>query len=415
MLTIGELNYYVEKKWWESDIYFKLDLPTYSYDEKKRNENNLENIIEWFINHINKFPESKMERAMWKDSFYIKLDEFIINNEAFKLGVLDKEMKEDFIESTKMFIKFCKDYDEELNLAEIGQALRNVWIVNIFQKIIGEKIKISDSIFAYSMLYPYTDNFIDDFKVEMQVKKKFNMRLKSRLLGNDVVPENKKEKKVYDMISLIEKQYEREEYDGVYKSLLAIESAQEKSLNQQEAKSIPYERNILGISVEKGGTSVLVDGYLINGKLNEDEERFAYSYGFLLQLCDDLQDVETDLSNNHITIMSQIANKYKLDCIVNKLINFTEECINESNCFKDKNEKYIKKLIKENCILMMLVSAVKGEAYFTSEYIATLDKYLPVSKSYIKNLNKIIKKKGKKLKSNYYGIKTEDVITFLLT
>ena len=99
---------------------------------------------------------------------------------------------------------------------------------------------------------------------------------------------------------------------------------------------MPYERDMLSISIEKGGASVLVDGYLVCGELTKEEEVFAYGYGFLLQLCDDLQDVKADLEKNHMTIISQLAGKYHLDKIINKLINIIIDIVDNATCLKGK-------------------------------------------------------------------------------
>ena len=49
-----------------------------------------------------------------------------------------------------------------MTLQEIGQAMRNVWIMNISQVLLNVEVKFTNAIFAYSMLYPYTDNILDD-------------------------------------------------------------------------------------------------------------------------------------------------------------------------------------------------------------------------------------------------------------
>ena len=61
--------------------------------------------------------------------------------------------------------------------------MRNVWIINILQRLKGVDITLSNAIFGYSMLYPYTDNYLDDVNISKEEKVEFNQRLYRRLLG----------------------------------------------------------------------------------------------------------------------------------------------------------------------------------------------------------------------------------------
>jgi len=323
-------------------------------------------------------------------------------------------MKAQFFRSTNDFIKACKSFDKSLNYEDIGQAMRNVWIVNIFQKVVGEEIKFTDAIFGYSMLYPYTDNYLDDIGVTKEEKKEFNNRFTRRLKGNSIKAVNPHEDKVYNLVAYIESVFQRDKYPMLYDSLLLIHQGQIKSLTQQDEVTIPYERDILEISIEKGGASVLADGYLIRGTLTEEEEDFAYGYGFLLQLCDDLQDVKSDLENNHMTVMSQLATKYPLDVMTNKLINLTIDVVDNARCFKDKNSSELRKLIKDNCINMILFAIADNEDYFSKAYIEEISKILPFRMSYIKELKKNLNKKFKKLTSIYEEEELEKILLYLI-
>ena len=77
--------------------------------------------------------------------------------------------------------------------------------------------------------------------------------------------------------------------------------AQEISQKQADASLFLTERNIMDISIYKGGLSVLIDRFFINLKMTEEEILFYFGFGFLLQLCDDLQDIGEDLSLIHIS------------------------------------------------------------------------------------------------------------------
>lgn len=414
MSKIDYLNNYYRQLWWNTSTALHLDLNMTTYLEKRKKQKKLEAVIDTVITHIKNFPKELEDRTIWKEIGIKYIDDIISEESTLKLGTIDKEMKNEIFNSTIKFIKECKTFDKNLCYADIGQAIRNLWIINIFQKIINSNIEFTDAIFGYSMLYPYTDNYLDNPTISSNQKKSFNQRFSQRLKGELITPDNLHEDKVYKLVSYIESVFERENYEELYKSLLLIHNAQEKSLTQQEISSIPYENDILNISIEKGGTSVLADGYLINGALTSEEEDFAYGYGFLLQLCDDLQDIENDVRNTHITIMSQLAGKFYLDIITNKLINLTINVIDNAKCFKCANVIELKNLIKINCITMIIFAIAENRKYFSKGYIKEIKKYLPFNLSYIDNIKNKLQKKFNSLRPYYHDTALEDIILYLL-
>ncbi|MBU3104266.1 hypothetical protein [Clostridium gasigenes] len=411
--NIDYLNDLYRNMWWKTSAKLNLNMKKISYLEKKKREKTLELFIDKIIKHIGEFPKDIEERRVWRNTGNKYVDKMIEVEDTFRLGTLDKKMKEQFFKSTKIFINTCREFDENIEYKDIGQAMRNVWIVNIFQKIIGRDIEFSKAIFGYSMLYPYTDNYLDDTKVTLKSKNDFNKRFSKRLSGENIEPKDSYEEKVYKLVECIEEVFNRIDYPKVYEGLLLIQRGQEKSLYEQESVSMPYERDMLNISIEKGGASVLVDGYLVCGELTKEEEIFAYGYGFLLQLCDDLQDVNSDLEKNHMTIISQLAGKYNLDKIINKLINIIIDIVDNATCFKGENIKELKELIKNNCITMVLFAVVDSKEYFSKEYIKVISSYLPFTLSYIDGIEIKFKKKFKALKPSYHGVKVEDILMYL--
>lgn len=408
MNTIKDIYLECGKLWWKADSNIKLNMKKYTTSEKKVKEKKIDKCIDLIIQKIKEFPKEDNKKENWKKDFDNIIDNFIESEEdIFKLGIVNKNLKDDFFKSTKIFIKEAKEFDENLSYSDIGQAMRNVWIINILQAAFGEKVEFSKGIFGYSMLYPYTDNYLDNTEIDISEKEKFNFSFKKRLNGECIEGKNDYEKAVYRLVSCIEETFKREDYSDLYKSLLLINEGQIKSLRQQEVISIPYEEDILGISIEKGGSSVVVDGFLTKGKLDNDEIAFCVFYGFLLQLADDLQDVKSDITNNHMTIMSQLAPKYELDKISNKLINFTITVLNNTSCFKGENINELKELIKTNCIMLILFSVILSKEFFSSNYINIIEEYLPFSIKYIENIKFKLRKKVKK-------VEFEDALNFIL-
>ena len=131
-----------------------------------------------------------------------------------------------------------KDFQQSINQAAVvvapsersAQALRNVWIMNTLQLYLDHPVQYSPSIFAYSMIYPYTDNVVDDTSVALQDKGRLNAHLKGWLEGESggpslpegASPLRRTAEKVLGLIRMIEAQFAREEAPDVYRSLLAI-------------------------------------------------------------------------------------------------------------------------------------------------------------------------------------------------
>lgn len=400
--------------WWDMPTNLRMPLKESSYFKKKNTEKKFERLLDEVVEIINRFPEAEDERVKWKVNSQKKLNDLMTTIEGFELGVIDEGMKEQFMNTTREFIRECKNFDSDISYGDIGQAMRNVWIISILQKSFGRNIEFNMASFGYSMLYPYSDNYLDDPKVSIEEKLDFNKRFYKRLLGENLEPESKHEGQVFDLVGRIEDIYNRSKCPKVFESLLIIFEGQRKSLIQQEGISNPYERDMLDISIEKGGASVLADGYLIDGHLSKEEEFFTYGYGFLLQLCDDLQDVKEDYENHHMTVMSQMAGKYELDNIVTKLINLTVYVIKEAECFKGENVEEVKKLIIDNCTLMIIFAVAMGKEYFSKEYVKEISKYLPFTLGYIAKLKGRLQSKFSSIGKSYYDVDIEDIIFYLV-
>src|SRR5512143_628987 len=158
-----------------------------------------------------------------------------------------------FIDSTRTFLQAARDFDPDLGLASAYQALRNVWIMNSLQFDLGLPVEHTDAIFAYSMVYPYLDNMLDDAGTTEAGKLALVGRLRSWLEGRVEPAETPGQEKLLSLVRLIERQFPRPRFPGVYESLLAIYNAQVRSLRQQRREAGASAPEILAISLEKGG------------------------------------------------------------------------------------------------------------------------------------------------------------------
>src|SRR5208283_2675375 len=188
----------------------------------------------------------------------------------------------------------ARRFDPSISPDDIFQATRNAWTAGGLQVLLGREMRLTPAIFAYSMLYPYTDNYLDDEGVPSEDKRKFAARIRRRLSGEMIAPVREGEATLWQLFEMIEGQYSRAGWPQVYASLLAIHQAQENSLRQRASPPSLHGPDIIKLSFEKGGASVLADGHLAAGTLSCEEAQLVFAWGALLQLVDDLQDLRPD-------------------------------------------------------------------------------------------------------------------------
>lgn len=290
---------------WENTSSNIDSLPVYDRKCQKVNEKNYENIFLEFNNILSKknnyilfrIKFQKLKRKIYKSNDYkhIPLKKIDIN--------------------TQRFINYSKIYNKTLTNLEVFQASRNAIVMFFNQNLFDLKIDLTPSIKAYSLLYPYTDNFLDDPLISDYEKKAFYENLNNLLRFGEYTCHNVTEKNIKTLVSLIEKEFPRKYFSQVYDSLYAI------SFFQKEAMNLNLNNDhLLFHSMNKGSASLLAGGYLLEGDLDCFKKEFLFQYGFILQLLDDLQDISLDLTSGNVTfINSHIYDDF--DIIIYKLFN----------------------------------------------------------------------------------------------
>lgn len=206
--------------------------------------------------------------------------------------------------------RVAKEQPEISNTDGERQAVRNLWACFGLEGILfQQKPHSNDAIFAYSMIYPKTDNFLDSVEVTKDDKIAFQKAFHKRIRG-DSIPEisgNEPLKNVLtdvsDLVAMIEGRWARERHPFLYLAALAVNSAQTVSLLTQRAK-LDNRQTVMQTTLYKGGISVLADAFLVQGKLTLREAGFSFVLGCCLQMMDDLQDVAEDMSSNIETLFT---------------------------------------------------------------------------------------------------------------
>ncbi|MCP4660026.1 MAG: hypothetical protein GY856_31880 [bacterium] len=383
--------------WWASGTETPVLGERIDPRRQRRTERETDRLTDHLEAQLRACPDSAAERAAWGVRLKEKLRRFGQVGLAMPESHRDIIFSDDYFEVTAQFARHARAFDETLEVHDLFQALRNVWIMNVFQVFLDLRVSFSPAIFAYSMLYPYTDNYLDDPELAVERKEGFSRRLERRLAGERPPPRNPHEDAVFRLIALIEQQYPRREFPQVYLSLLAIHRAQTQSLAQQSRGASPYEIDVVGITMAKGGTSVLADGYLVAGELSPEEADFFFGYGTVLQLLDDLQDVRQDRRCQRATIFSQTARSWPLDRITSRLHHYLEAVLSSAERFSAPRFDALKELIRTSCAHLMLQAVAQNRAFYSARYVRSLERYSLTRFSYARKQRKTIMKRYRKL------------------
>jgi hypothetical protein len=270
----------------------------------------------------------------------------------------------------------AREIDPMIGLVDVLQAARNAWTACALQVLFGAPLRLTPSIFAYSLLYPYSDNYLDDPAISPHAKASFNGRFGQRLAGDELTPHDDREAIIWHLVGLIESEYPREAFPLVYEALLAIHAAQQHSVRQLHDPA-RFGDDVAVLTITKGGTSVLADACLAAGEMSEDQARIAFEWGVVLQLGDDLQDFRTDRSRSSCTLFTQAARHQALDAITNQTFHFAQNVMKGVQQLQGCRDSF-KHLLSRSSRLLLIRSAAGIPESYTQEYMDSLQRHSPL-------------------------------------
>lgn len=372
-------------------------LEVYSAAAQEEKEKAVSRAVEKGKAGLGEYPQSFFavrKRKRWKKRMERLLGQFLQEDALLNTqDAIGGEELGEFQDGIKEFLREVRKFDRKLALEDMGQALRNYVVYAVFRVLNGRKPQCRPAAFGYSMLYPYTDNYIDSPERTRQEKEHYNRLIADWLKGKAVKPLSVHERKTVELLRQVEADYGRPH--EVYQGLLLMLEAQEDSLRQEqewekewkqkkeqerEGRTV-QEDKILGVSVYKGGVSVMMDRYFADLPWTERDLYFYYGFGFLLQLCDDLQDIVQDKEEGNPTVFSLCQSKGEAVGKVNKLLHFTEELF----AFCDTGKPGFLAFLKRNCFLLVLASAVGSGEWMTEEWLDWTQRRLPVRPGYLRD------------------------------
>jgi len=363
--------------WWDGDSTFPDLGPLVLPAEQRANERKLARVVDQVLAEIKHPPTDAAARKTSEQRLALAGREFVKATLGLDDVHLDTLQHGGFIECGREFARLVHEFDPTVSREDTFQASRNVWTMNGVQRMLGLPVRMTPSVFAYSLLYPYTDNALDRPDVPEETKLRANDRFGRRLAGEDVPTKTVDEEKLFQLLEKIESEYPRDASPQVYESLYAIHDAQARSVQLMRRDEPPYGVDVLGIAIEKGGASVLADGYLVAESLTPPQARLLFGLGALLQLGDDLQDVEDDRAKGLATIFSQTAHRWPLERLTNRLFHFRAGVLEHLACLDAPEAMPLADLIHKATFHLILDAAGSTPRLYSDAYIKALEAHSP--------------------------------------
>jgi hypothetical protein len=356
----------------------------YSANEQQKRENAYDQGLLAVERELKRFPRTKQDRLNTQDRIVAAFARF-----SATAMDLDEEtvqlLTNDFLPVGTRLARWARRFDPSLSMPDIIQACRNAWTACGLQPLLGERVAITPAILGYSLLYPYSDNYLDREDISSAAKLRFSERFRDRLRGEQLSAQDDREAALWTLVHLIEEQYPRAHFPQVFDCLLAIHQAQEESIAQLRGPSDDAE--VLRVSCAKGGSSVLADACLAHGWLSEQERRFSFEWGVLLQLGDDLQDVRDDMRRGSVTLFTHAAGLGRpLDGLVIQLLNFSEQVAGRMDSLPDGSET-LKKLLRMSWRSLIVGAVANSREFFSSGYLAEAERWSPFRFEFLRSRN----------------------------
>jgi len=400
----------IKNQWLTTSNLFPEFLSEISNETKTQNEQYIQSISDNFQKQLKRFYHIPIGRKKWKQRTLDLIEDVLCKETIIGLHhSMDQQTIDAFQEELKEFFRHVRKFAPELTFDDVGQALRNYIVYAMFKVIHQKKSDFHLAGFGYSMLYPFTDNYIDSKTYSAKEKSEYNQIIRDKIEGKEVHPNSMHQRKTCELLQMIESEYPRDSDPTVFTLLLMMLEAQEDSIRQDNINLPLTAEERLDISLYKGGISVLIDRFFVNKEITEDDWIFYLGLGFFLQLADDLQDIKEDSIHGHQTIFTLDLHHKQEEEIINKMLHFVHQIMDS---YHSENDVF-KNFILSNCYQLIYSSLVGSKEFFSKEYQVKIEKYLPVTYSFLENYKKnMIVNKDRKVQDNYMKMLDDIVLKY---
>lgn len=368
----------IKEDWIKEKTYLPEFLPCFGEGERRENEKRISESLGRFRGRMNGFSYRPGRKKRWKQDMEKLLHEILWTEPLLGIeSALPRESLAAFEREMKVFVRRSRRFDPGLGLSDLGQALRNYMVYAIFCEMNGVSQKCTSAIFGYSMMYPYSDNYTDAPGRTREELLHYYKLMADKIRGGSFGAVSEHDWKTVELLEAVEQSYVRP--NDLYEGLLLILDAQKESQRQSGQDDPLTEDEVFAVTVYKGGISVLIDRYFMDKPLTEKDYEFYYGFGFLLQLCDDLQDMASDRACGSSTVFTMCRTGEEVAGNVNRLIHYMKKLFASCDCVREGFRDFLLR----QCSLLILISAARSREYMTEEWLAWLEERLPVSADFL--------------------------------
>ncbi|RPJ70512.1 MAG: hypothetical protein EHM24_15320 [Acidobacteria bacterium] len=361
--------------WEGADPHAALDGPELTGDAHARNEAELSAFVDVLESESRGLRRRAPLGEEGEQRVFSAFARFAVDALGWDRDHLEGPLAGPFREALRAFPIRARRFDPSLTAADIYQAARNALTLHCLQGLLGARIEHTPALLAYSLLYPYTDNLLDDPRAGSTSKLAFGRRLGERLRGGEVAPAGDREARIFSLVGMIERQYPRARFPRVFDSLLAIHDAQVRSLALMSGAPVDA-RTLIEVAVEKGGTSVLADGYLVSGSLTPQQAECIFGLGVFLQLRDDLEDLHDDAAAGVGTVFSA-RNGGGLDEPTARALAIGAAVLGRLACFDSSQAAPLREIMARSLPLTIADAAASYPTLYSRGYLGALERRSP--------------------------------------
>jgi hypothetical protein len=373
---VGQLRDTFVGIWYDADPKTTIEAPAYTPAEQGSNEAELEAFVDLLTRESRRAGRRRNIDAAGERRIVRAFASLAAGALRWDGRQIEPLLANGFRDALRAFPIRARRFDSLLRPADIYQAARNALTMHCLQSLLGVAVESTPAVLGYSLLYPYTDNLLDDKSLDAAAKMAFSRRLADRLRGCKVEPGDPREGRIFELVAMIEGQYPRARFPDVFASLLAIHRAQERSVALLGGPTPLSRRTIVEIGVEKGGTSVLADGHLVAGALTPAQAECIFGLGVFLQLRDDLEDVEDDAACGLGTVFS--AQCYRnLDEPTARALSVGAAVLGRLDCFDAPSARPVRDIMARSLQLTISDAAASFPARYTPAYLDDLERRSP--------------------------------------
>jgi hypothetical protein len=141
----------------------------YSLHEQQKREKAYDEALRAVEREAKRTPRNRLER-------FARQNRITTSFARFSAAALDLEdeaialLTNDFLPVGTKLARWARQFDASLSMGDTIQACRNAWTACGLQPLLGERVGITPSILGYSLLYPYSDNYLDRVDVSAEAK-----------------------------------------------------------------------------------------------------------------------------------------------------------------------------------------------------------------------------------------------------